>query len=76
MATLRGETAVHLRPNRSATVDHLEIIRAKLGRRYYTLKDDALFFEGQLVRSVTDNLVASLSTVQSRIRKPERELQC
>lgn len=64
MATLRGKTAVHLRPNGSATVDHLEIILAKLDRRYYTLKDDAFFFEDQLVRSVTGNLLASLSTVQ------------
>ncbi|OQE13143.1 hypothetical protein PENFLA_c053G07496 [Penicillium flavigenum] len=70
MATLTGKTAVHLRPNGSATVDHLEIIRAKLVRRYYTLKDGAFFFEDQLVRSVTDNLLASLSTVQSTINNP------
>ncbi|KAJ5441929.1 hypothetical protein N7445_004936 [Penicillium cf. griseofulvum] len=63
MVTLRGETAVYLRPNDSATVDYLEISRTKLGRPYYTLKDDAFFVEDQLVKSITDNLPISLSTV-------------
>lgn len=75
MATLGVKVAAHLRPNGNATVDYLEIIRAKLGRRYYKLKDDVFLFVDQQVKSVADNLLASLLNIQSGIRKPERELR-
>lgn len=74
MTVLGEKESAHLRPNGSAIVDHLEIVRAKLGRRYCKLKGVGFSFDDHYVTSVAGHLLNRLLTVQSEVKMLERSL--